>query len=476
MVDDAGDVVTEKTDEGTDEVKTSLTTYSFAALDNIENLTYTGTSAFHGTGNGLANFIRGGNGDDRLDGGSGSDTLIGGKGDDTYVVDAVGDVVTELDGEGIDTIETDLVTEIHEEYSVWDSTTVISLVDFPNVENLTFTGTNPLALFHGDGNDLDNVIIGGPGSDALDGGLGADTLIGGAGGDTYHVDGDDTVVEVDDGSWNGIATKLSYFNLADFPYLNTLSFSGTSNSVGYGTDGENWIWGGEGNDKLFGGAGNDVIYGSHGGDSLVGGDGDDTLHESFVANARYTHDVLDTFMGGAGNDSMYGSAYDDIFWGDDTDSDAGNDTVRANGGNDTVYGLAGNDVLDGYWGRDLLQGGRGSDLLEGGDGNDRIESANGMGGDEGDVDTMNGGGGTDTFVYQARGILIIEDFKDYETLTLSFQDPLDPSAVHVAYDDTTKDSTITFDGYDAALNHVVMYDFDATSLDVSVYGSDLMLA
>ena len=44
-------------------------------------------------------------GNDMLDGGTGNDTMIGGAGNDTYVVDAAGDVVTELAGQGTDTVQ-----------------------------------------------------------------------------------------------------------------------------------------------------------------------------------------------------------------------------------------------------------------------------------------------------------------------------------------------------------------------------------
>ena len=47
----------------------------------------------------------GGAGHDRLDGGAGRDTLNGGSGDDVYVVDSTLDVVTEVDGNGRDTVE-----------------------------------------------------------------------------------------------------------------------------------------------------------------------------------------------------------------------------------------------------------------------------------------------------------------------------------------------------------------------------------
>ena len=82
-------------------------------MGSISNLELTGGNAIDGTGNVLNNTITGNTadntligleGDDRLDGGSGADSLIGNTGDDTYVVDNVADVVTEVDGEGNDTV------------------------------------------------------------------------------------------------------------------------------------------------------------------------------------------------------------------------------------------------------------------------------------------------------------------------------------------------------------------------------------
>ncbi|MBK8071103.1 MAG: putative Ig domain-containing protein [Ramlibacter sp.] len=97
-VDDSADSVIENADEGTDTV---LARASYALSDNVENLTLAGDAAISGTGNGLANVLRGnvagntlsglaGNdqlrgadGDDRLEGGEGDDRLIGLAGDDT---------------------------------------------------------------------------------------------------------------------------------------------------------------------------------------------------------------------------------------------------------------------------------------------------------------------------------------------------------------------------------------------------------
>ncbi|WP_425287886.1 calcium-binding protein, partial [Rhizobium ecuadorense] len=58
IVDNAGDLVTEAADAGTDTVRTALASYTLG--NNVENLTYTGTASFSGAGNALANTITGG--------------------------------------------------------------------------------------------------------------------------------------------------------------------------------------------------------------------------------------------------------------------------------------------------------------------------------------------------------------------------------------------------------------------------------
>ncbi|MBE9579436.1 MULTISPECIES: Ig-like domain-containing protein [Moraxella] len=149
----------------------------------IENLigseyadTLTGNDAdnhiFGGAG---GDTIRGGLGNDVLDGGLGNDTLIGGVGDDTYIIDSTGDSITELAGEGVDS--------------------VFSHVDFDlngqELENLTLIGITAKTAT---GNELDNVLtannmgntlIGKAGNDTLIGGLGADILTGGDGDDIF---------------------------------------------------------------------------------------------------------------------------------------------------------------------------------------------------------------------------------------------------------------------------------------------------
>ena len=201
-VDDLGDSVVEADGEGTDEVRTTLAAYTLGAY--VEDLRFTGTGSFTGTGNALNNYIyggasadtlsggdghdylSGGGGDDSLTGGAGHDTLTGGTGadtmagndgDDVYVVDNSGDTVSELAGEGID--------------HVYTTVSVYTLGD--DVENLSWNSYG--GTFTGTGNALDNVIYGGSGNDVLSGAGGNDTIRANSGNDTLSGgDGDDLLV------------------------------------------------------------------------------------------------------------------------------------------------------------------------------------------------------------------------------------------------------------------------------------------
>src|SRR6185503_3277210 len=127
---------------------------SYALPANVEELIYSGSGDFTGTGNNLDNLIVGGGGNDVLNGGLGRDTLsggagndiliggsglantlIGGLGHDIYFVSAVGDSVVENAGEGSDLV----------------STTLASYTLPANVEDLRFEGSGD---FSGTGNAL----------------------------------------------------------------------------------------------------------------------------------------------------------------------------------------------------------------------------------------------------------------------------------------------------------------------------------
>ncbi|MDQ0464117.1 Ca2+-binding RTX toxin-like protein [Caulobacter ginsengisoli] len=124
------------------------------------------------TGGGGVDSLTGGDGNDSLDGGTGADSLSGGLGDDVYYVDDAGDTVTELSGQGTDTVRT-----------------MAAFTLSANVENLILDGSGNIG---GTGNSLvnaitgnsgDNIIDGGAGDDVLKGLNGNDTLIGGTGSD-----------------------------------------------------------------------------------------------------------------------------------------------------------------------------------------------------------------------------------------------------------------------------------------------------
>ena len=93
IVDSITDIITENASAGTDTIQSSVT-YTIAALNNVENLTLTGTAAINGTGNAgnnvitgntANNLLNGGGGNDTLNGGAGIDTLTGGAGNDVFL-------------------------------------------------------------------------------------------------------------------------------------------------------------------------------------------------------------------------------------------------------------------------------------------------------------------------------------------------------------------------------------------------------
>ena len=119
--------------------------------------------------------LRGTGGNDYLAGTPLDDRMAGGAGDDTYVVNNIGDVVSELPGEGNDTVEASI------DYVLGDA-----------VENLTLTGMATNAAGNAlnnclTGNGGDNRLLGHEGDDHLDGGLGDDVLEGGDGADAYRL-------------------------------------------------------------------------------------------------------------------------------------------------------------------------------------------------------------------------------------------------------------------------------------------------
>jgi len=100
FVDDAGDLVFENLNEGTDAV---FATVNQTLSANVETLVLQGSGNLTGTGNALDNKLYGNTGDNTLDGGAGIDRLTGGTGNDTFVFSAGqadGDIIVDFDGQG----------------------------------------------------------------------------------------------------------------------------------------------------------------------------------------------------------------------------------------------------------------------------------------------------------------------------------------------------------------------------------------
>lgn len=326
-----GDIIVEGASAGTDTVKSDI---SWTLGTNLENLTLMGVASVNGTGNSLANTLTGNSVANILSGGGGADTLIGAQGDDLYIVDSVGDKITELAGEGLDTIQSSVTYTLG-----------------ANVENLTLTGTSAI---NGAGNGLDNVLIGNSAANRLTGGMGNDTYVLGAG---------DTVVEAVNAGIDTVQSSVTHTlatNVENLTLIGTGAINGTGNALNnilVGNNAANILTGGAGDDTYVVGAGDTVVEALNAGIDTV----QSSVTWTLGANVEHLTLTGTAAIGGTGNtlaNSLIGNADNNVLMGGD--------------GNDTLSGGKGNDVLNGGTGNDVF-------LLARGDGQDTITDASGTG-------------------------------------------------------------------------------------------------
>jgi Ca2+-binding RTX toxin-like protein len=268
--------------------------------------------------------LNGGAGNDYLDGGTGADNMAGGSGNDTYVVDNTADIVTELAGEGTDTVQSSV------SYTLGN-----------NLENLVLMGNGDLS---GTGNAQANELYGNDGNNVLDGNAGADKMAGGDGDDTYYVDNaGDTVVE---NAGEGTDTVISSVNYTLGANVENLTLTGyfmtgtgndldnvltSTNTYAYNSDVLN---GGAGADTMSGGTGDDTYYVDNAGDVVIEGTGTYSGTDTVISTVSYTlgANVENLTLAGSGLVGT-GNALNNTY----TINNSGNSIVEAAGGGiDTV--------------------------------------------------------------------------------------------------------------------------------------------
>jgi Ca2+-binding RTX toxin-like protein len=329
-VDNAGDVVNESADQGSDTVLASVS-YTLTAGSSVETLATTndaGTGTINLTGNSRNNAIRGNNGTNILNGGGGSDGIDGRGGVDTASYESnPWRVIAFLGVNG--------APGLAYEFQLVNGQEVLVSVDtLLNIENLRGSAFNDTLI----GNELNNELRGGLGSDIY--------VVQNAG---------DTIVEFGGQGTDEVRAAGSYTLTAgaDVETLHTTDDNGTTAINLTGNGANNHVIGNNAGNTLDGGGGN--------GDELEGRGGSDTY---LVNNANVTI----TENGGQGIDTVRTSVSYALTAGADvellaTSNDAGTaainltgnangNEVRGNNGNNVIAGGNGNDFLTGLGGQD----------------------------------------------------------------------------------------------------------------------------
>jgi Ca2+-binding RTX toxin-like protein len=273
----------------------------FVASD-VENVTG-GKSNDTLVGNGQANKLFGGPGNDALDGKGGQpDELYGEAGNDKLDGGPAGSIVDVLDG-GADT-DTASYASRTDGVTIMLGVTSGQEDKIVNVENaMGGVGYDKIV-----GTDGPNGLFGNGGYDGIDGKGGDDSLFGGEGNDT--------------------------------------------------------LWGGAGKDKLAGSVGNDTMEGGQGADWLSGWDGIDTVtYAGYTVPVTITlNGTANDGPAGEGDNVLPGVEI--LIGGESGDTLTGDDFanwIYGGGGKDTLFGLGGNDMLDGQAGTDTTDGGANTD-------------------------------------------------------------------------------------------------------------------
>ncbi|PDS82426.1 calcium-binding protein, partial [Rhizobium sp. L18] len=340
LVGNQGVTITEAAGEGTDEIRTTLATYSMAAFANVERLTFTGTGNATLTGNSGNNVITGGTGNDTLNGGAGADQLIGGAGTDTasyanaaaaitinlktgvHIGDAAGDTFSSIETfVGSSSKDTFVGNGTAVTFNGGVGTDTVSYSSSAAAVSVILGASGVTAIASGgdaEGNRLVSIeqVIGSAFADTLGStATTTQTLQGGGGNDTYVVSSQNIVItESAGGGDDEIRTTATSYSMAAYANIEHLTFTGAGNATLTGNAGDNVITGGIGNDTLIGGAGADQLIGGAGADTAsyanaaaaITLDLKTGVHTGDAAGDSF--DSIEAFVGSNFNDTFFSSA------------------------------------------------------------------------------------------------------------------------------------------------------------------------
>ena len=339
-VDDILDIVTELASEGSDFIYSSVTRTMSA---NTERLYLTGIDNINGTGiNGQADVLTGNSGNNILNGLTGSDTMAGGAGDDTYLVDNVGDNITETAGQGtLDRVRASIS---------------FTLGAGDEIEVLQTSNSAAVIAINLTGNALAQTIYGNAGVNTLNGGVDAlkDTLVGAAGDDTYIINSvlDNIIEAAGGGTADRVRANVSFVLAADDDIeIMATDNPGLTTAI-----------------NLTGNALAQTIYGNAGANILNGGI--DALKDTLVCaagNDTYVvNSALDNIIETAGNGTADRAQITVTYVLGAGDNIEFLETTNAAGV--TIINLTGNELaqtINGNAAVNILNGGLGNDTLTG---------------------------------------------------------------------------------------------------------------
>jgi Ca2+-binding RTX toxin-like protein len=327
---------------------------------------------------------------DTIIGNAGADTMAAGAGDDTYLVDNVGDRISEAANGGTDKVFASV------SYVLQSGQHIEQMIASAGTTGLTLTG-NALA-------------------NQLQSGAGNDTLVGGRGDDNYIVNNvGDRVREAANAGTDKVFATVSYALQAGQSIEQLIANAGNKRLTLTGNELANQLQSGAGIDTLVGGRGDDTYFVNNAGDRAreTSGAGTDKVFarvsyalqagqavEQLIASAGKTaltltgNELANQFQSGAGIDTLVGGRGDDNYLVNNAA-----DRVReaAGGGADKVFAAVSYTLQAGQSIEQLIaNAGKTRLTLTGNELANRIESGGG-------VDTLVGGRGNDSYIVNNTG-------------------------------------------------------------------------